>query len=102
MYIDMVDRHSQCLLHLVPHRVCNTIGYRGDARAVFYDDMHIDIDLFTVRLDPASLSSVFDQEMLDGINRIEGKTLDGKPLTFIPYFLWGNRGPSQMTVWVNA
>jgi DUF1680 family protein len=61
-----------------------------------------DIDLFTVRLDPASLSSVFDQEMLDGINRIEGKTLDGKPLTFIPYFLWGNRGPSQMTVWINC
>jgi len=23
-------------------------------------------------------------------------------LTFIPYFLWDNRGPAQMTVWVRA
>lgn len=40
--------------------------------------------------------------LLDGIIRIQGRTTEGKPLTFIPYFLWGNRGPSQMTVWVNT
>jgi DUF1680 family protein len=58
-------------------------------------------DIFAARLDPASLALTFDQMMLEGINRITGKTKDGKPLTFIPYFLWGNRGPSQMTVWIN-
>ena len=30
---------------------------------------------------------------------ILGHTPEGKQLTFIPYHLWGNRGPSQMTVW---
>jgi DUF1680 family protein len=39
---------------------------------------------------------------LGGIVVIHGRTTVGKPLKFIPYFLWGNRGPSQMTVWVKA
>ena len=60
------------------------------------------IDIFTARLDPVSLAPVFDASLLDGVTRIEGKTTEGKPLIFIPYFLWGNRGPSQMTVWVNS
>jgi DUF1680 family protein len=59
-------------------------------------------DIFTARLDPSSLTPVFDNSLLGGIIRIEGKTTTGAPLTFIPYFLWGNRGPSQMTVWVNT
>ena len=40
--------------------------------------------------------------LLDGIIRIQATTTEGKPLTFIPYFLWGNRGSSKMTVWVNT
>jgi len=40
--------------------------------------------------------------LLDGCVVIHGKTIDGKPLKFIPYFLWANRGESQMTVWVNS
>jgi DUF1680 family protein len=60
-----------------------------------------DIDIFTARLDVDSLSPVFDQDTLGGIVKLIGKTTTGKPLTFIPYFLWGNRGPSQMIVWVN-
>jgi DUF1680 family protein len=60
-----------------------------------------DIDIFTARLDADSLSPVFDQDTLGGIVKLIGKTTTGKPLIFIPYFLWGNRGPSQMIVWVN-
>jgi Glycoside hydrolase family 127 C-terminal domain len=55
----------------------------------------------TITPDPRPLALTFDQIMLEGINRVAGKTKGGKPLTFIPYFLWGNRGPSQMNVWIN-
>jgi DUF1680 family protein len=60
------------------------------------------IDIFTTRLDAESLTPVQDNSLLEGLIKLQGKTKDGAPLTFIPYFLWGNRGPSQMTVWVNA
>jgi DUF1680 family protein len=60
------------------------------------------VDIFTSKLNPASLTPVCDNSMLGGIIKIQGKTKEGTSLTFIPYFLWGNRGPSQMTVWVNA
>ena len=59
-----------------------------------------EIDLFTARLAPSSLASIFEESLLGGILRVAGKTLDGKPLSFIPYFLWGNHGPSQMNVWI--
>jgi len=61
-----------------------------------------DVDIFTARLDPASLSAEFIPGLLGGCVAIHGETTDGKPLKFIPYFLWANRGESQMVVWVNA
>src|SRR5215207_199220 len=61
-----------------------------------------DIDIFAVHLDPASLRDEFVPDLLDGCIVIHAKTLDGRPLKFIPYFLWANRGESQMTVWVNS
>ena len=61
-----------------------------------------DVDIFTVQLDPASLHDEFAPDLLGGCVVIHGKTTDGKPLKFIPYFLWANRGESQMTVWVNS
>ena len=61
-----------------------------------------DVDIFTARLDPSSLRDEFIPELLGGCAVIHGKTMDGKPLKFIPYFLWANRGESQMTVWVNS
>ena len=60
------------------------------------------VDIFTAQLDPASLRAEFVPDLLGGIVVIHGKTTDGKPLKFIPYFLWANRGESQMTVWVNS
>lgn len=61
-----------------------------------------DIDIFSVQLDPASLHDEFVPDLLGGIVVIHGKTTDGKPVKFIPYFLWANRGESQMVVWVNC
>jgi DUF1680 family protein len=58
------------------------------------------LDLFSLRLDPASLAPLQQPHLLGGIVTVQGRTTDGLPLTFIPYFLWGNRGPSQMTVFV--
>lgn len=60
------------------------------------------IDIFEAELDPSSLHDEFLPDFLDGCVAIRGKTTDGTPLKFIPYFLWANRGESQMTVWVNA
>jgi len=60
------------------------------------------VDIFTAHLGPDSLSDEFVSDLLGGCIVIHGKTTDGKPLTFIPYFLWVNRGESQMTVWVNS
>lgn len=64
------------------------------------------VNIFTTRLDRSSLEDDFSSvtflpTLLGGTNIIIGKTTEGKNLTFIPYFLWANRGESQMTVWVN-
>jgi hypothetical protein len=61
-----------------------------------------EVDIFTAQLDPTSLRDEFVPDLLSGMVVIHGKTTDGQPLNFIPYFLWANRGESQMTVWVNS
>jgi len=61
-----------------------------------------EVDIFNIQIDPASLAEHFDPDLLGGTSVITAKSLDSNPLVFIPYCLWGNRGPSQMTVWVNA
>ena len=58
------------------------------------------VDLFTCRLDPASLRADPAPKLLGGIQVLRATSVDGRPLTFIPYSMWANRGPSQMTVWV--
>ncbi len=60
------------------------------------------LDLFQARLDPDSLEPIFDGSLLGGIVKISARTSGGQPITFIPYFLWGNRGTSRMTVWLNG
>ena len=59
-------------------------------------------DIFTVQLDPSTLREEYVADLLGGCVVVHGKTIDNQPLKFIPYFLWGNRGQSQMTVWVNV
>ena len=58
------------------------------------------VDLFTARIDAAGLQPQHASDLFDGISVIKGRTLAGQPLTFIPYQLWANRGPSQMNVWI--
>jgi DUF1680 family protein len=60
-----------------------------------------DVDIFNANMRSSSLESVFDSSLLGGIVKLTGLTKTGKPLTLIPYHLWGNRGESTMTVWVN-
>lgn len=61
-----------------------------------------DVDIFDVHLAPDSLRPVLDNALLEGMVKITGETTQGQLLTFIPYFLWGNRGDSQMNVFVNV
>ncbi len=58
------------------------------------------VDLFSTRLAPKSLAAVMDEKLLGGIIKLQGKSVEGDPLTFIPYLLWGNRGESQMNATV--
>jgi len=59
------------------------------------------VEVISTRLDAASLTFEPAPHLLGGITILRGQTVDGQPLTFIPYHLWANRGESQMTVWVN-
>jgi DUF1680 family protein len=60
-----------------------------------------EVDIFNAEVDASSLEAVSEPNLLGGIKKIIGRTKNGKPLVFIPYHLWGNRGESTMTVWVN-
>lgn len=62
-----------------------------------------DVDIFS-----ACLGNKYNLDYLpfpplgEYAHAILGHTSEGKQLTFIPYHLWGNRGESAMTVWINA
>jgi len=60
------------------------------------------VDLFNVEVVPESLEPVHDAEELGGMVMLRGMSVRGERLTFIPYMLWANRGPSQMTVFVGG
>jgi len=59
-----------------------------------------DVDLFAVHLKPATLRAEFSAGHFGGVTVLRGQTVQDQPLTFIPYFLWANRGESKMTVYV--
>ena len=60
------------------------------------------VDIFSTRLNPASLHIEQAPDLLGRITILRGQTITSAPLTFIPYHLWANRGESQMVVWVNT
>jgi DUF1680 family protein len=84
-------------------------------------DLPRDIRLADVMI-PANihLTARYDQRLLDGVVVLEGQAVvrpsenwkgklyrefqppDLKPVNvrFIPYSVWGNRGPSEMSVWL--
>jgi DUF1680 family protein len=54
------------------------------------------------------LESVFDEEFYGGAAIIEGEARsislpdsEPKPIKLIPYYLWANRGPGEMSVWLS-
>ncbi len=59
------------------------------------------VDIFAAQVDSHSLRPMPAPDLLGGIMALRGQTTAGQPVTAFPYALWGNRGPSQMTVWVN-
>jgi DUF1680 family protein len=59
------------------------------------------VDIFSDRLCAESLHAEPAPGLLGGIWVLRGETETGAPVTAIPYALWGNRGESQMNVWVN-
>ena len=61
-----------------------------------------DIDIFSAQIDADTFQKSFSTDLLGGTTVIEAKSVEGTPLILIPYHLWGNRGASQMTVWVKA
>jgi DUF1680 family protein len=44
----------------------------------------------------------FSKELFGGIYTLHGKFTSGDEFIAVPYFLWANRGPSKMAVWVKA
>lgn len=59
-------------------------------------------DIFTETVDLTSLKVETAPDLLGGIQILKGRTVKGRPLVFIPYSMWGNRGESKMTVWVKV
>jgi hypothetical protein len=57
-----------------------------------------DMNIFDTIVDPASFEKS-DQQDERGFHPIHALSLDGYSLVFIPYWMWGNRGASTMTVW---
>lgn len=56
------------------------------------------VDLATVQVDLHSLRAEMDDRLFNGIMKIHALSRAGKPLIFIPYAYWGNRGASAMNV----
>ncbi len=50
-------------------------------------------------LDSSSISVDPNAQVAD-LSVIQGSTLSGEPITFIPYFYWGNRGETAMSVFI--
>ena len=48
------------------------------------------------------LKVIFDSSLLDGINVIHGKTINGLDFKAIPYYSWNNRGADKMLVWLKT
>jgi hypothetical protein len=64
------------------------------------------VNLFKDRVDLASLRPEAVPPTSKGHGTVQwvlrGSTVGGRPLTFIPYYAWANRGPSQMNVMVRG
>ena len=104
---DQIEIVFEMAIHLrsTDPRVKATLGQvaitRGPLVFCLEDLDNPGINIFTAKIDPASLSTEFHTDLLDGTMILRGTTIDGQNLTMIPYCLWGNRGASQMTVYLH-
>ena len=92
------------LLHADPHAKDHknkTALARGPVVYCLESIDQPEVDIFKVTLDPASITLEENNQFLGNLPLIKARSTESRPLTFIPYHAWGNRGPSQMTVWVN-
>lgn len=64
------------------------------------DNPHV--DLFNVQLDSHSIQAVMGSINGFTCNVLQGLSTRGEALKFIPYFLWANRGESQMCIWIKG
>lgn len=60
------------------------------------------LDIFNIRLRPETITAEYHPEILGGTLELHARSTDGQPVVLIPYHLWGNRGESQMVVWINT
>jgi len=60
------------------------------------------VDIFSVRMGSEAMQREYRPDLLGGIYVLTAKSQNNQPLTFIPYALWGNRGESQMVVWIHT
>lgn len=63
---------------------------------------HPHLDIFTAVLDPKSLEPDVISDFGIDFVVLRGKTINRLDVTLLPYFLWGNRGKSKMTVWIKT
>lgn len=56
------------------------------------------VDLFSIVVRSSNVELRQDDDRLGGIRKIVGVSSCGAEVTFVPYLVWGNRGPSRMTV----
>ncbi|HPS41938.1 MAG TPA: hypothetical protein PK040_04990, partial [Anaerolineaceae bacterium] len=59
-------------------------------------------EIFRARIDPRTLHYEYRQGFIGGTGVVEGISTKGEVFRWIPYFLWGNRGASKMTVFFNT
>jgi DUF1680 family protein len=50
----------------------------------------------------STLAAKFQPDLLGGVTVIKGHWTDGKDLTAVPCYAWGNRGNNEMSVWLRA
>jgi hypothetical protein len=58
--------------------------------------------LSDLELDAASLETIPADDLPAGAVALHGHATDGRPLRFVPYFLWGNRGAQGMSAFVRS
>ena len=62
------------------------------------DNRGFDINDTRIRVE-SSLDITYKNDLLGGINVIEGTTFTGERFVAIPYYAWNNRGPYTMQIW---